>query len=91
MAKQLLSMAWVFTIRNSMIAFNAGDGVTVTGWDGFVYDNWFSGNGGFGFAGRAPNASITMVGNRVEWNAKGENDETLILKDNVGCLAPKAE
>jgi hypothetical protein len=63
-----LSHVWCFSIRHSMIAYSKGDGVRCTGWDGFLVDNWFSGNGGAGFAGRTASASITLTGNRIEWN-----------------------
>jgi hypothetical protein len=59
---------WCFSIRHSMFAFNGGDGLNLRGWDGFIVDNWFSGNGRAGFAARQENASITFTSNRVEWN-----------------------
>ncbi|MCL2462700.1 MAG: hypothetical protein FWF44_08555, partial [Defluviitaleaceae bacterium] len=59
---------WVFSIRHSMIGFNHGSGLYFTGWDGFLLDNWFSGNKGCGIFGDAPNASIMVTANRVEWN-----------------------
>jgi hypothetical protein len=40
------------------------------GWDGFLGDNWFSGNQGAGFAARDENASVTFTANRVEWNGQ---------------------
>jgi hypothetical protein len=65
-----LSRVWCFTIRGCMIAYSGGDGVSCTGWDGFLIDNWLSGNTGAGFAGRG-SASITFTGNRIEWNREG--------------------
>ncbi len=65
-----LMHAWCFTIRQSSIAANRGDGVYVVGWDGFLSDNWLSGNGGCGY-GRGELCSVTMTGNRIEWNADG--------------------
>lgn len=65
-----LKRAWCFSIRHSMLAYNHGDGVSLRGWDGFLIDNWFSGNRGAGFAAREENASITMTANRIEWNRK---------------------
>jgi hypothetical protein len=62
-----LVRVWCFSIRHSMIAYSASDGVRCKGWDGFVLDNWFSGNGGCGFEGTGT-ASITITGNRIEWN-----------------------
>jgi len=51
-----------------MLAYNGGDGLALRGWDGFILDNWFSGNKGAGFAARRENASVTFTANRVEWN-----------------------
>ncbi len=66
-----LSRIWVFTIRHSMICFNQGDGLWYRGWDGFVMDNWFSGNRAAGIGAYEENASCTFTGNRIEWNARG--------------------
>lgn len=63
-----LMCVWCFSVRHSMFAYNQGDGLNLRGWDGFLLDNWFSGNGRTGFAGRRENASITFTGNRIEWN-----------------------
>jgi hypothetical protein len=63
-----LDRAWCFSIRHSMIGYNAGDGICLRGWDGFLLDNWLSGNNGAGFAARNENASCTFTGNRIEWN-----------------------
>lgn len=61
---------WCFTVRHCMIAYNGGDGINAEGWDGFLLDNWLSGNRGVGF-GRGEHCSITMTGNRIEWNRQG--------------------
>ena len=66
-----LARAWCFSIRHSMIAYNAGDGISLRGWDGFFLDNWLSGNQGAGFAAREENAACTFTGNRIEWNREG--------------------
>jgi hypothetical protein len=66
-----LTRAWCFSIRHSMIAYNAGDGISLRGWDGFLLDNWLSGNQGAGFAAREENASCTFTANRIEWNREG--------------------
>jgi hypothetical protein len=63
-----LTRAWCFSIRHSMVAYNGGDGISLRGWDGFLLDNWLSGNQGAGFAARNENASCTFTGNRIEWN-----------------------
>jgi hypothetical protein len=66
-----LVRAWCFSIRHCMIAHNGGDGILLRGWDGFLLDNWLSGNRGAGFAARDENASCTFTANRIEWNAEG--------------------
>jgi hypothetical protein len=65
-----LACVWCFSIRHSMLAYNRGDGLNLRGWDGFLLDNWFSGNERAGFAARHENASITFTGNRIEWNGE---------------------
>jgi len=65
-----LTRAWCFSIRHSMIAYNGGDGISLRGWDGFLIDNWLSGNQRAGFAARDENASCTFTGNRIEWNGE---------------------
>lgn len=66
-----LDPIWCFSIRSCMVCFNAGHGIHVGGWDGFILDNWLSGNGGAGYCAEKPNASMTMTGNRIEWNQGG--------------------
>ncbi|MCL1792521.1 MAG: right-handed parallel beta-helix repeat-containing protein [Oscillospiraceae bacterium] len=66
-----LDFIWCFSVRHCMFAYSGGDGLAINGWDGFVIDNWFSGNGGAGFGSQGPNASVTMTGNRIEWNKRG--------------------
>ena len=63
-----------------MLAFNHGDGLNLHGWDGFLSDNWFSGNQRAGFGARDVNASITFTGNRVEWNG----EENLLITGGDG-------
>lgn len=65
----MLNRVWCFSLRHMMIGMNGGDGVRCIGWDGFVLDNWLSGNGGSGWEGTG-SASVTMTGNRIEWNRK---------------------
>ncbi|MGO8679242.1 MAG: right-handed parallel beta-helix repeat-containing protein [Limisphaerales bacterium] len=59
---------WVFIIRHSIFQGNRGCGVQITGWDGFVTDNQFSGNGSHGFACESVGATVMFTANRVEWN-----------------------
>ena len=39
-----LAPVWCFSVRGCEIIFNRGNGLYVRGWDGFILDNWFSGN-----------------------------------------------
>jgi hypothetical protein len=59
---------WLFIIRHSILQGNKGCGVQITGWDGFVTDNQFSGNGSHGFACESVGATVMFTANRVEWN-----------------------
>ncbi len=59
---------WLFIIRHSIMQANQGCGVQITGWDGFVTDNQFSGNGSHGFGCEGVGATIMFTANRVEWN-----------------------
>ncbi len=66
-----LDHVWCFSVRSCMFGMNGGDGLRIFGWDAFILDNWFSGNGGAGYGSEGPNASVTMTGNRIEWNVAG--------------------
>jgi Pectate lyase superfamily protein len=65
-----LECAWCFSVRHCMMGYNGGDGLSLRGWDGFLIDNWFSGNKRAGFAARQENASVTFTANRIEWNGE---------------------
>ena len=75
-----LMKVWCFSVRHSMFAYNGGDGLNLRGWDGFILDNWFSGNERAGFAARQENASITFTGNRIEWN----HEENMLVTGGDG-------
>mgnify|MGYP000123500082 CR=1 FL=1 len=64
-----LNRIWCFSIRHCMLSHCAGSGIWLRGWDGFILDNWLSGNAVAGLYGEEENAAITMTGNRIEWNA----------------------
>lgn len=64
-----LEHIWCFSIRHCMLCFNGGCGLYIDGWDAFILDNWFSGNRNCGILGGPCVASITVTGNRVEWNS----------------------
>jgi hypothetical protein len=66
-----LERIWCFCVRHSHCFRNKGCGLRVRGWDGFILDNWFSGNGKAGYASYDENASNTITGNRIEWNREG--------------------
>ena len=66
-----LSRVWCFRVRSCMLSHSGGNGLYVRGWDGFILDNWFSGNKGAGYAATEENASNTLTGNRIEWNRSG--------------------
>jgi hypothetical protein len=66
-----LSRIWVYSIRNCMIGYNKGHGLWFRGWDGFVVDTWFSGNGQAGIGSYFENSSCTFTANRIEWNLYG--------------------
>ncbi len=59
---------WVFILRRNLMQGNRGCGVQITGWDGFVMDNQFSGNGSHGFNCELVGATVMFTANRVEWN-----------------------
>lgn len=63
-----------FSVRGCQIKENQGDGLYLNSWDGFLIDNWFSGNKGWGIRCAEEgvnNAAMTLTGNRIEWNQKG--------------------
>ncbi len=66
-----LERIWCFCVRHSHAFLNKGCGLRIRGWDGFILDNWFSGNGKAGFVAYDENASNTLTGNRIEWNREG--------------------
>jgi hypothetical protein len=66
-----LERIWCFVVRHSHCYGNEGCGLRVRGWDGFILDNWFSGNGKAGYGSYDENASNTITGNRIEWNREG--------------------
>ncbi len=66
-----LNRIWCFSVRHSHCIGNGGSGIRIRGWDGFILDNWLSGNNGAGYYACEENASVTMTGNRIEWNAQG--------------------
>lgn len=63
-----LKRIWLFIVRHSQCFHNMGCGMAITGWDGFVTDNQFSGNGSHGFGCIGNGSTVMFTANRVEWN-----------------------
>lgn len=63
-----LEKAWCMSLRHNMFCHSKGNGVYWTGWDGFIMDNWFSGNQQSGFYCDEWCCALTFTGNRIEWN-----------------------
>ncbi|MFC2124756.1 glycosyl hydrolase family 28-related protein [Bacteroidota bacterium] len=66
-----LERIWCFCVRHSHCMRNLGCGMRMRGWDGFVLDNWFSGNRMAGYGAYDENNATTVTGNRIEWNHQG--------------------
>lgn len=66
-----LERIWCFCVRHSHCMSNHGCGLRIRGWDGFVLDNWFSGNRQAGLGAYDENNATTVTGNRIEWNREG--------------------
>jgi len=66
-----LERIWCFSVRHSFSHGNGGCGLRVRGWDGFILDNWLSGNRMAGFGAYDESASNTLTANRIEWNRQG--------------------
>ncbi len=69
-----LNRIWCYSLRHSMLCYNHGDGLSQRGWDGFLLDNWFSGNGRAGYAAREENAAMTMTGESRRVEPRGRAD-----------------
>lgn len=66
-----LNRVWCYSIRHCFCHQNRGNGIQQRGWDAFLLDNWLASNGAAGFGAYGENASVTMHGNRIEWNHTG--------------------
>lgn len=64
----LLDKIWCVSVRHSQCGHNRRHGIYWNGWDGFLLDNWLSGNSGAGFYVGEWLAAVTMTGCRIEWN-----------------------
>jgi Pectate lyase superfamily protein len=76
-----LNFAWCFSIRQSMLYNNHGCGVGGHGFDALITDNWMNGNGIAGIGFLNGSASITVTGNRIEWNgSRHEQGGNIVLR-----------
>lgn len=66
-----LNNIWGFTLRNNQFIANKGNAVYVKGWDGWITDCIMHTNHGAGVYSDSVIASVTMTGNRIEWNRNG--------------------
>ena len=88
-----LNHIFAFTVAQSQLSSNGGDGIYINGWDGWIYDCTMCVNNGAGIGaektdsdGKVTCCSITMTGNRIEWNRRGGlrlyNTDTLNVTGN---------
>ena len=81
-----LRHVWGYTVRDSMMIFNGGNGLAVTHWDGWVHSNIFNNNHKWGIAFLRPNGACTVTANRIEWNRQGgvciEHGGSYSINDN---------
>lgn len=73
-----LDHIFAFTVSDCQIMSNGGDGIYINGWDGWIHDCVIHTNDGAGVGSVKPDKdgecccySITMTGNRIEWNRGG--------------------
>lgn len=71
-----LQRVWVFHVSHCLVDHNGGDGIHVRGCDGMLAENSLTGNGGAGFRSDTWTRSISLSGNRIEWNRGGGVDFT---------------
>ncbi len=84
-----LNKIFAFTVCDCQIMSNGGDGIYVNGWDGWIHDCIIHTNNGAGIGSARENsicASITVTGNRIEWNKSGGvriiNGDSLTVNNN---------
>lgn len=69
-----LNHIFAFTVSDCQLMSNGGDGIYVNGWDGWIHDCIIHTNNGAGIGSNRPGsicASLTITGNRIEWNKGG--------------------
>ena len=72
---------WCITVRHCMIGYNSGFGFFMNGFDAFILDNWFSGNGRGGIGSTHGSSHMTVTGNRIECN----NGPGVTLRCSKNC------
>ena len=70
-----LNHIFAFTVCDCELMSNGGDGIHINGWDGWIHDCIIHTNNGAGIGSYSADnnnseccASITITGNRIEWN-----------------------
>lgn len=73
-----LSHIFAFTVSDCQLMSNGGDGIYINGWDGWIHDCIIHTNSGAGIGSAKENeqstsacSSVTITGNRIEWNRDG--------------------
>ncbi len=73
-----LSHIFAFTVSDCQLMSNGGDGIYINGWDGWIHDCIIHTNNGAGIGSAKDNensnsacSSVTITGNRIEWNRGG--------------------
>lgn len=73
-----LNRIFAFTVCDCQLMSNKGDGIFVNGWDGWIHDCIIHTNKGAGIGSNTRKefsevccTSITITGNRIEWNHGG--------------------
>ncbi len=88
-----LNHIFAFTVCDCQLMSNGGDGIFINGWDGWIHDCIIHTNRGAGIGSYLREGiesvtccSVTMTGNRVEWNAGGgfvlEHGDSLNINNN---------
>lgn len=88
-----LNHVFGFTVCDCQMMSNGGDGIFINGWDGWIHDCIMHTNQGAGIGSRlrlgmerVTCCSVTVTGNRIEWNGGGgivlEDGDSLNINNN---------
>ncbi len=87
-----LNHIFAFTVCDCQLMSNGRDGIHINGWDGWIHDCIIHTNKGAGIGsydvngGESECASITITGNRIEWNQNGgiliQSGDSLNINNN---------